>query len=148
MDGRAICEWLLAQRASSARRSRKLAYLGNVTGICQCPIAIYDSGAALDSYATSRKDIHAPPVHDIPVRSVFSPALGDDGGDTAMAGISERDPLSVDGSYSATVRRSRKLPARLSTGVSQRRLFFNEFTILTRSIFMRIKTEDQGRLTS
>jgi len=68
-------------------------------------------GAALISHKTSRRDVHASPVHDIPVRSVLGPAAGEDGRDTAMAGVAGRDPPSADGADRAAVRRSRKLRA-------------------------------------
>ena len=71
-------------------------------------------GAALVSHETSRRDVHASPVHDIPIRSVLGPSAGEDGRDAAMAGVAGGDPPGVDGSHRATVRRSRKLRARLS----------------------------------
>jgi hypothetical protein len=43
-------------------------------------------GAALISHETSRRDVHAPPVHDISVRSVLGPAAGEDSRNAAMAG--------------------------------------------------------------
>jgi len=70
-------------------------------------------GAALVSHETSRRDVHASPVHDIPVRSVLGPAAGEDGRDAAMAGVAAGDPPSADGAHRAVVRRSRKLRARL-----------------------------------
>lgn len=70
-------------------------------------------GAALVSHETSRRDVHASPVHDIPVRSVLGPAAGEDGRDAAMAGVAGGDPPGADGAHHAAVRRSRKLRARL-----------------------------------
>jgi len=70
-------------------------------------------GAALVSHETSRRDVHASPVHDMPVRSVFGSAEGDDRRHAAMAGVAGGNPPGADGSHRAAVRRSRKLRARL-----------------------------------
>ena len=72
-------------------------------------------GAALVSHETSRRDVHAPAAHDIPVRSVLGPAAGKDGRDAAMAGVAGGNPPGTDGSHRATVRRSCKVRAGLPT---------------------------------
>ncbi len=72
-------------------------------------------GAALVSHETSRRDVHASPAHDMPVRSVLGPAAGEDGRDAAMVGVAGGDPPSVDGAHRAAVRRSRKVRTCLPT---------------------------------
>lgn len=53
-------------------------------------------GAALVSHETSRRDVHASPAHDMPVRSVLGPAAGEDGRDAAMAGAdSDLKPATI-----------------------------------------------------
>jgi hypothetical protein len=73
------------------------------------------TGAALVSHETSRRDVHAPPVHDISVRSVLGPAAGEDSRDAAMAGVAGGDPPSVDGAHRTAIRRSRKVRTCLPT---------------------------------
>ena len=54
------------------------------------------TGAALVSHETSRRDVHASPVHDIPVRSVLGPSAGEDGRDYSAAMRPEKSSVLLD----------------------------------------------------